>query len=360
MCFDHYCYETVSFAQSIRNWLAVKVPQFSNIVIAECGKFLGWHLGRHSAILSFAAPIKKFSKRVQEICVGRAPAASALVRYNQRAVPVLSYVAQFAVPPDSYRVSSLAHRSVQTILRVPGNSFSQQLTNNIGFCSGISPLPINSYCASVRYRFAVSEASYLEQLRANIFAYIKDSAALSSFGLVLPHGGIDTTCILQTLHDALALQGPLNSIREIANRLQEHQWLLSYPVTPMPSCYKGIQTAVLKILSIDESCAVLSSSLFDKCLITFPVDLCGIINKQLDWFPKLEELFKSINSFLRMCWLKAIGGAWTTTSRMHELRKWPCVFGCIDCQDEIRHYMQCPVLWQLAREALSISEDFFL
>ena len=80
---------------------------------------------------------------------------------------------------------------------------------------------------------------------------------------------------------------------------------------------------------------------------------------QADWFPKLEELFESINSFLRMCWLKAIGAAWTTTSRMHELNKWPCVFGCIDCSDEVRHYTQCPVLWQLAREALSISEQYF-
>ena len=60
-----------------------------------------------------------------------------------------------------------------------------------------------------------------------------------------------------------------------------------------------------------------------------------------------------------MCWLKAIGGAWSTTNRMHELNKWPRVFGCIDCQDGIRHYMQCPVLWQLAREAPSISDEYF-
>jgi hypothetical protein len=46
--------------QSIRNWLAVNVPQFSDVVIAESCKFLGWHLGRHSAILSFAAPFKRF------------------------------------------------------------------------------------------------------------------------------------------------------------------------------------------------------------------------------------------------------------------------------------------------------------
>ena len=102
-----------------------------------------------------------------------------------------------------------------------------------------------------------------------------DSAALNSFGLVLPHGGIDITCILQTLHDALALRGPLNSIREIADRVPEHNWPLSYPVSPMPSCYKGIQSAVLKILSIDESCVDLSRSLYDKCLITYPILSCG-------------------------------------------------------------------------------------
>ena len=44
---------------------------------------------------------------------------------------------------------------------------------------------------------------------------------------------------------------------------------------------------------------------------------------------------------------------------MHESIKWPSIFGCEDCQDEIRHYLQCAILWQLAREALRICEDHF-
>ena len=44
---------------------------------------------------------------------------------------------------------------------------------------------------------------------------------------------------------------------------------------------------------------------------------------------------------------------------MHEGVKWPCVFGCTDCKDEILHYLQCPILWQLAREALLLSEEHF-
>ena len=77
----------------------MNVPEFSNIIIAASGKFLGWQLGRHSNSLSFAAPIKKFSNRVQEIVMGKAPAATAIIRYNQRGPSVLSYVSQFAAPP---------------------------------------------------------------------------------------------------------------------------------------------------------------------------------------------------------------------------------------------------------------------
>ena len=97
--------------------------------------------------------------------------------------------------------------------------------------------------------------------------------------------------------------------------------------------------AVLKILPIDETCSVdLSTSVINKCAVTVCPEICDIIDSQVDWFPKIEELSKGINSFLRMCWLKALGGAWTTTTRMHESVRWPCVFGCTDCQDEIRHY----------------------
>ena len=94
-------------------------------------------------------------------------------------------------------------------------------------------------------------------------------ATLDSFGHILPHGGVQSTCILQSLHDALALRGPLNDICEIVSRVQKHQRIMSYPISSMPSCYKGIQTAVMKILSIDESCTVdLNYTIWNKCYIT--------------------------------------------------------------------------------------------
>ena len=121
-------------------------PRFSDIIIADSGEFLGWHLGSQAASRSFSAPIKKFVNRVHEICLGKAPTAVSLIRYNQRVLPVLSYVSQFAIPPDSFHVNALAHRSIHSILRIPPNSFSVLLTNTIGFCSMIDPLPISAYC----------------------------------------------------------------------------------------------------------------------------------------------------------------------------------------------------------------------
>ena len=92
----------------------------------------------------------------------------------------------------------------------------------------------------------------------------------------------------------------------------------------MPSCYKGIQTAMLKILSIDESCyADLCISLLNKCTVTFCLEVCGIIDSQVDWFLEFEELFKGVISFLRICWLKAIGGAWTATTECMSLLNGP-------------------------------------
>ena len=116
--------------------------------------------------------------------------------------------------------------------------------------------------------------------------------------------------ILQSLHDALALRGPLSVASDIANRVPEHQWILSYPLSSMPSSSKGIQSALLRILSFDESFIPdLNVILARKSVVTLGPDICGSIVPQHDWFQNLEELLKCVNSYLRVCWLKAIGGA---------------------------------------------------
>ena len=74
---------------------------------------------------------------------------------------------------------------------------------------------------------------------------------------------------------------------------------------------------------------------------------------------KLLHAFSGTSSYLSMCWLKVVGGGWATSVRMHESVLLPCVFGCLDCRDEVCHYLTCPILWQLAREALNLMETSF-
>ena len=111
-------------------------------------------------------------------------------------------------------------------MRLP---FAWALTDSIGFCIDIDPTPIRSYCAAVRYRFAVSEADYLIQLKEDIFEYVGDSAPLSRLANKMFHGGIDSPSILQCLHDTLALKGPF----VIPSLNSANSWILTYPLSSL-------------------------------------------------------------------------------------------------------------------------------
>ena len=104
-----------------------------------------------------------------------------------------------------------------------------------------------------------------------------------------------------------------------------------------------------------DQCNVLSG-IANKAVITLGPEISSNISMSINWFQDLLECFEHVNSFVRVCWLKTIVGGWTTTSRMHESVRWPCIFGCIDCRDELLHYLICPFLWQFPREHLKCEE----
>ena len=112
----------------------------------------------------------------------------------------------------------------------------------------------------------------------------------------------------------------------------------------------------MRILGQTETCHEnLESELIKKLRVSLGVHFESV-HFQPNWFGLIQKAFEGCNIFFRVCWLKAIGGAWTTSARMHETIIHPCIFGCLDCFDEFRHYLICPVLWQLAREALDLRE----
>ena len=78
--------------QAVKQWFRCNIPEFVDFEVANSGKYLGWHLGLDATPKSFAEPLRKYGLRVSEICDGLAPVTVSLLRYNQRAVPVLSCV----------------------------------------------------------------------------------------------------------------------------------------------------------------------------------------------------------------------------------------------------------------------------
>ena len=117
--------------------------------------------------------LKCFVHRIEEIVGGRAPAASSILRYNQKAIPVLSYVSQFAPPPFSANVCALAHGAIHKIIRIPPNSMSRVLSHSMSFCSAVQPIPVLAYCGAHLIRFAQSERCHFLSLQSKVAGLVE-------------------------------------------------------------------------------------------------------------------------------------------------------------------------------------------
>ena len=157
---------------------------------------------------------------------------------------------------------------------------------------------------------------------------------------------------------SLDFRGEMSVVPHICERAPVHSWILDLPGSKLPSGKYGIQSAVQRVLLEDRAKRGDIEVLLNRKLsVTLNGPLFDSILLEEGWWRDLRSMLHEVNIFLRVCWLKAIAGAWTTTTRMHEDNVWSCIFGCIDTEDCIQHYLVCPILWQLGREALNLRED---
>ena len=139
-------------------------------------------------------------------------------------VTVISYVAQFALPPLCTGLEAKEQQSLHKILRIAPNSFSRDLLCRIGEFTAVQPIPLFEYCLAVSYRFAHSERQYLSSLAIEIQKVIGESQPWligPTLG-VIPDRGHHCKPILQTLFDALALQGEHKVLKEYAAALPDY------------------------------------------------------------------------------------------------------------------------------------------
>ena len=135
-------------------------------------------------------------------------------------------------------------------------------------------------------------------------------------------------------------------------------WITDFPASPFPSSHKSFQSAALHALLVDHKCADIVQEIRDKLLVTLK-QLSPII-VPIPWNDHILECLSSVSSYIKVCWLKTVCGAWCTSVRLHTVQGRGCIFGCTDTKDELFHYLQCPVLWPIARDCLRIQEASIL
>jgi len=357
--------------QLLRKWLAPHAPAFNDFEVASSGKYLGWYLGRESVQRSFVAPLNKYNDRVQVIVEGAAPAALALRMYNQTAVTVISYVSQFFVPSKpgqgGFNLCTREHNAIHRVLRMPPKCMSRALMHSSDFCTGVAPIKLIDYATSCMYRFASSEKVYLIQLAKDVRSFCGIHAAVQDSALEVPCGLLDSKPILQNLLDALNFQGAHARLL-LASR--SHVEYRSIDIRNTPVLFDKqfkIQSVCMKALGHFSKLSQepIQDLILSKTRISFGASAVGDFSLSQDWFVQLHNVLCSVKHYVRMCWLKTVAGAWTTTVRTHEHKNtdivaWNCIFGCSGEPDQLDHYMCCPILWHIAGSVLPGEEYFSL
>ena len=93
--------------------------------------------------LTWDPPCRKYIDRAIEVANGGAPALPSIIRYNERAASVFSYVSQMFCPPAS--MEALEQRGVHKMLHMPPNSMSRHLMHSMQPFSTVAPTSVRAW-----------------------------------------------------------------------------------------------------------------------------------------------------------------------------------------------------------------------
>ncbi len=75
-------------------------------------------------------------------------------------------------------------------------------------------------------------------------------------------------------------------------------------------------------------------------------------------YTEFIESFNVCPSSVRASYFKTLINSWATTYRYQERVKLPCIFGCDEMKDDLKHYLCCEPLWTLAVTSASLPGEF--
>ena len=107
--------------ETIRSWLAMNLPLWSDFAISEAGKYLGAFLGPAASQKLWTNAANKWASRSYSIGNGAMPLQLSVMLYNSRAVTTLGYISPFALLPD--KLIRQERYILSKLLHLPPNSF---------------------------------------------------------------------------------------------------------------------------------------------------------------------------------------------------------------------------------------------
>jgi hypothetical protein len=158
----------------------------------------------------------------------------------------------------------------------------------------------------------------------------------------LPSGGIGSRPLVCNLLDAIHARGDFCKLGDF-----------------VPG-NASVQRAAYNLLRKNEVCPDLGQAMAQKLLVTLDNDLCQSLRLPATWFQAVCFSLARVKQHVAMCVFKTFIGGWTTSVRMGEVTKLPCIFGCrleLDCQN---HYIACSSLWQIAAAAMGLEAPLSL
>ena len=113
----------------VRAWLEANVPAWASFSICNQGKYLGFHLGPKAGLSMWAGPISKFKDRCNTIYKNRLPHWLTCKEFVSKAMSVLLYVGQLALPPKNLK--ALEAKAISKLLGFATNALSFDCAFNL-------------------------------------------------------------------------------------------------------------------------------------------------------------------------------------------------------------------------------------
>ena len=318
-------------------WLQRNLPEWANFSVEDTTKLLGFFIGPKAGRKNWTDQCSKMRSRVQSIQHANASIKLNSHTFNTRVVPVTSYLAQLLPIPAKFM--QLERAMLHTAMRLPQNSLCHADFLHLHKIGGpiFRSISAASVAANVRtaLKTVTSWRSWIPQLQEAANRYLP-LEPLARDTLSVPCWGSPPIAV---------------NLREAACGLPN-----------CPTWAQGLSDIISKMSESNLQKVPIQKLVYKELISNrFSNTLNDTFSRRLTSLFLPYELDFQQAILLERCWgtlkkcrvadavkvIKTWCNGWATSYRYHEGVLLPCLFGCADCKDELRHYFVCPHLFAL-------------